>query len=268
MNFLDNYGSDDESPTSSIGLTNARVLTNPIVSSTALSTSLLQNSSKAGLITADMMVLTNPKMEILCAPVEGPKHPFKQSVAATSSRKIGMGFIEDTVIDATTFDDQYKSYLKSGYAVDSATNNIIGDYNSYLNDLQPPQKKSKSEERANKRIQQMKNIMQSVLDEEQEGNNGGVWAATANTHADAVMKLLEENKTLSESLVAESKMTEESEKEEQEVCVPTEPVNSTYHIIEPDEAEEMWERINERKNTFNTLPIRPARGSTAVEVSV
>jgi hypothetical protein len=39
----------------------------------------------------------------------------------------------------------------------------------------------------------------------------------------------------------------------------------TMHIVEPDEEEEMWEKVNERKIAF-TLPPRPARGSTIGQV--
>lgn len=37
---------------------------------------------------------------------------------------------------------------------------------------------------------------------------------------------------------------------------------SKMFIIEPDEEEEKWEKINERKSSF-TLPPRPHRGSVA-----
>ena len=39
------------------------------------------------------------------------------------------------------------------------------------------------------------------------------------------------------------------------------------HIVEPDEEEEMWEKVNERKIN-STLPPRPSRGSVIAEVSV
>ena len=41
----------------------------------------------------------------------------------------------------------------------------------------------------------------------------------------------------------------------------------TLHIVEPDEEEEMWEKVNERKIAF-TLPPRPARGSQIGPVCV
>ena len=52
---------------------------------------------------------------------------------------------------------------------------------------------------------------------------------------------------------------EEEEEDESKVSDPL------VHILEPDEEDEMWEKVNERKIN-RTLPPRPGRGTTISEV--
>jgi pre-mRNA-processing factor 17 len=63
--------------------------------------------------------------------VSGPANPFRFNVAAAGARQAGMGTIEDTVIEDWTFDEQYQTYQRSGFALDVSTNQIIGDINEY-----------------------------------------------------------------------------------------------------------------------------------------
>lgn len=262
MNFLNGYGSDEEEAPISAGTVNAsssRVISNPFVSTTALSVSLAgkNNVNNVPLIGKDMVVATNPTMDVMFAPSEGPKHPFKQggTDSSTSARKIGMGFIENTTIDDTTFDDQYKSFLKSGYAVASGDNTIIGDYQEYLKDNQPPQKKLKAQKLAERQSRQMRNIMDSIGDDDGDGDDGGPWGAMPA----AVPSALVANKTVDggKGAVAVDAQGEEDDVEG----------DGTSHIVEPDEEEEMWEKVNERKRNGGLLPPRPARGSKAEDAS-
>jgi pre-mRNA-processing factor 17 len=54
------------------------------------------------------------------------------------------------------------------------------------------------------------------------------------------------------------------EEEDNYDIVENEKKRLKMHIVEPDEEEEMWEKKNERKQTF-TLPPRPTRGTIANE---
>ena len=58
--------------------------------------------------------------------------------------------------------------------------------------------------------------------------------------------------------------TSATENEAQENAVPEEKEDALMHIAEPDEEEEKWEKVNERKIN-RALPPRPGRGSTISE---
>ena len=185
MNFLSGYGSDEEDSSPSASLLSASAIaTNPVVSSTALSTSLRNSCEPAPVVGKDNLVLTNPKMDVLCAPELGPQHPYKKNQTMASHKRVGMGFIEDTLIDSHAFDEQYKSFLKSGYAVDSATNQVVGDYSEYVNDNQPPQKKSKADN-AERKARNIRNLMTAIMKEEKDENfTGSIW--TTEPHSEEV----------------------------------------------------------------------------------
>lgn len=63
----------------------------------------------------------------------------------------------------------------------------------------------------------------------------------------------------------EEKQKKEAKKDEGEKEKDEKQGDSLVHIVEPDEEDEMWEKVNERKIS-RTLPPRPARGSTISEV--
>ena len=46
-------------------------------------------------------------------------------------RRYGKGRIQATAIDDFTFDEQYQSFQKSGYAVDLNSQRIIGNVDKY-----------------------------------------------------------------------------------------------------------------------------------------
>lgn len=234
-----------------------------------------------------MVIASNPTMDIMFAAPEGPKHPYKDTSLGTDSsttvRKLGMGYIENTTMDDTSFDEQYKSFLKSGYAVSAGNNTIVGDYQQYLKDnnqyqatqlsqLQPPQKKSrvnKAQRVAERQSRQMRNILTSIggLDgsegagEEGEEGEDGPWGAmpvaTSSSSSSGSKKL---------SLAAAA-ATADGGEEDTETGASSAAEDTTSHIIEPDEEEEKWERVNERKRAGGLVPPRPARGSKAPEAS-
>ena len=76
-------------------------------------------------------LMYNPKAEVVLAPLHGPAHPFKFNAPAPGAKLAGMGHIEETNLEAWTFDEQFQTYQRSGYAVDSSTNAIIGDIQKY-----------------------------------------------------------------------------------------------------------------------------------------
>ena len=78
-------------------------------------------------------LLTNPRANVVLAPQNGPAHPYRFNVSAVGARQAGMGQIEEANMESWTFDEQYQTYQRSGYAVDSETNRILGDYDGYLN---------------------------------------------------------------------------------------------------------------------------------------
>lgn len=68
-------------------------------------------------------------------------------------------------------------------------------------------------------------------------------------------------KTVEKSDVAESIVEEEKVKEKiEEIEVPSEQNDPTMHILEPEEEDEKWEKVNESKMGY-VMPPRPARGS-------
>jgi hypothetical protein len=64
-----------------------------------------------------------------------------------------------------------------------------------------------------------------------------------------------------EDTVPEAEPAEEEEEALPEPSdAPEEPKDPTMHIQEPDEEDEMWEKVTERKMGY-VMPPRPARGS-------
>ena len=99
--------------------------------------------------------------------------------------------------------------------------------------------------------------MTAIMKEEKDENfTGSIW--TTEPHSEEVAS--------SSTSVVDSTAEGDNEVPSTSAEEANESEDPTHHIIEPDEEEEMWEKVNERKRTFNTLPPRPARGSKASEV--
>ena len=103
-----------------------------IISSSSLSTNKNKNLNLLQLQQKE--ILNNPSIDIVLAPSQGPLHPYRfNQTNSNNSKQIGMGQIENALVDDTIFDLQYQTYLKSGYAIDINTNQILGDINAYHN---------------------------------------------------------------------------------------------------------------------------------------
>ena len=126
MEVLGEYGSDDEGlgpqPEVKVALSGSASAPSVAIVSRDLP-KLIRHDQKE--------IMANPTADILLAPVSGPANPFRFNVAAAGARQAGMGTIEDTVIEDWTFDEQYQTYQRSGFALDVSTNQIIGDINEY-----------------------------------------------------------------------------------------------------------------------------------------
>jgi pre-mRNA-processing factor 17 len=126
MEFCANYGDDDdESFVPTAKLSDENLSSAPNV---ALIARPVAQLAKYG----QLQVMSNPKADVFLAPVNGPAHPFKFNVAPLGSKQAGMGTIEETSIEKWTFDEQYQTYQRSGYAMDVCTNEILGDINQYI----------------------------------------------------------------------------------------------------------------------------------------
>ena len=101
MDFLNNYASDDDSndgDTLKPEILTTKVDTNPVVSSSMLSTALVARGdiNNSIVLSSDNMAMTNQKIEIMCAPSVGPSHPYKlsSSVSTAAHKRVGMGYIK------------------------------------------------------------------------------------------------------------------------------------------------------------------------------
>lgn len=78
----------------------------------------------------------------------------------------------------------------------------------------------------------------------------GPWAMSKVDEKVAVEAIDDEEKV--EEMLESSSKVDDSLKSERK--------DPTMHILEPEEEDEMWEKVNERKMSY-VLPPRPARGS-------
>jgi pre-mRNA-processing factor 17 len=183
-------------------------------------------------------------------------------------RKFGRGFIQDTAIDAFTFEEQYQSFQRSGYALDSSTAQVLGDYQSYLNNqigLITSNVQQSSSEENNKKGTKSKDKKRKVLEllaeygsDDEDDENAGPWAPVKESKQELLMLPPPNTSSSSGAAVAEEEKTPASAVED------SEPIDPSVHIVEPDEEDEKWEKKTERKMKF-IMPPRPSRGSGVQE---
>ena len=82
--------------------------------------------------------------------------------------------------------------------------------------------------------------------------------AMSKTEEKVVVEAIEEEEKVEEGQEDALKSDDKKEKEKDKVI--EKPIDPTMHILEPEEEDEMWEKVNERKMGY-TMPPRPARGS-------
>ena len=123
MENIGSYDSDNDEPAPSSTMVVRAVNSAPAVATL---------SRAPATITHDAVQLyTNPKASSVLAPLHGPQHPFKFNVAPQGTVQAGLGYIESAAMDDFTFEEQYQTYQRSGYAVDN-TNAIVGDVAAYF----------------------------------------------------------------------------------------------------------------------------------------
>ena len=154
------------------------------------------------------------------------------------------GVLEVTSIQDYTFDEQFQAFQRSGYARDATTGNVVGNKRMFRAESSMS---GKAEKERTAKVAKSK-----VLDlGDEDDDTAGPWAAyddsvhSKKTGGDDELNTIEEKDELDESAIVSGN-------------------NTNVHILEPDEEDEKWEKVNERKQAF-TLPPRPARGSTVVE---
>lgn len=131
MDFVSGYDSDDgnSSAAPSVNLVadivHSSISSAPVVAIASKTTmQMIQHDQKS--------LMNNPKACVVLAKTQGPAHPFRFNVAPAGAKQAGMGSIEPTAIEDWTFNEQYQTYQRSGFAMDSSSNAVLGDYEAYI----------------------------------------------------------------------------------------------------------------------------------------
>ena len=164
-----------------------------------------------------------------------------------------------------TFDEQYQTFQRSGYAADTSSNIIMGDVNMYKKELVAGTAAAVGKKDKNKKRKHIESSI--VLDEEDDDEDAGPWAVYKEEDGGAVA---EETKRMKLAAAAKKKAAEEEKaaaeegdnSDDDDVAAADGPSN--IHIQEPDREDEKWEKVNERKISY-VLPPRPARGTGVME---
>jgi pre-mRNA-processing factor 17 len=169
-------------------------------------------------------------------------------------KRIGKAFVEATAIDEFTFNQQYQSFQRSGYAHDLSSNRIVGNYDNYVND-------QSEETLTGKKRKREKGPKPLPILPDDDDEDLGPWAL----YKDEFPEPSNPSAAPSDSIPYSNSLGESSKKDkDDELNINPVPSNANEFIIEPDAEEERWERKNERDHNF-TLPPRPRRGSHACE---
>jgi pre-mRNA-processing factor 17 len=157
------------------------------------------------------------------------------------------GKLEVTSMQDYTFDQEFQSFQRSGYAVDSSTNQVVGNKRMYKLE------NSMSGKAEKQRAAKISKVDPSLLlGDEDDDDAAGPWASVPKDERKAPAA------ASSSSAAEETKDGDDNKDDDKDNN------DQTVHILEPDEEAEMWEKVNERKQQF-TLPPRPARGAGVVE---
>mmetsp|Transcript_21910 Transcript_21910/g.36681 ORF Transcript_21910/g.36681 Transcript_21910/m.36681 type:complete len:525 (+) Transcript_21910:56-1630(+) len=174
--------------------------------------------------------------------------------------------LEVTSIQDYTFNEQFANYQRSGYAVDSSTNQIIGDRDMYKKEkiLTGKDEKSRSSSSSSKSANKKRKLL-SLLDQygadSDEDDTGGPWAAEKGKQ-----ELLADPPTGANREIDDTVPDEGDQGGTSGLDASNSSAATGVYILEPDEEDEKWEKVNERKQSY-TLPPRPQRGSQVAEAS-
>lgn len=172
----------------------------------------------------------------------GPQNPYSYSMSSTKLA------LETAAIDDWSFHEQYKTFQRQGYAIDSSTNMVLGNYNAFISD-------GVSHHSASSKRQRISSLPES---NEYIFNEDGPWAVEDKPIHQA------QEEDISISPIREVTKAEAILESISESAMRDDVNAKNEFIIEPDEEEEKWEKVNERKLSL-TLPPRPPRGSRAPE---
>jgi len=114
----------------------------------------------------------NQPIANLPADISGPSNPFKSKFG---NKSILTGV---AAIDSYTFDEQFQTYQRSGYAMDSSSNVVLGDYNAYIKEVLPSKRESSNSKFSNKRakISRLDDAMKLINETKDED---GPWASVS-----------------------------------------------------------------------------------------
>ena len=240
MNFLTNYDSDNDEEKSGPTLTSNYV---PVFSNSLIIAPIaIAKQNTVVIHTGDNLSINNLPGEL-----SGPTNPFKQKFG------VKLSITEESLMDDYAFNQQYDNYQRAGYALDTNTNEILGDHNAYYHDLT---------KKSNKRIKLTEKKRDlSELEED------GPWTVMDKQD---IIEYIPPTVDIPESYKQKSDKTKDINKKllkNKEIEIEeTKIEDKTMYIIEPDEEAEKWERYNEKK-LGSTVPSRPARGSTTKEAT-
>lgn len=175
---------------------------------------------------------------------------------------LGKVQLEKTEIQPFTFEQQYNTFQRSGYAADTGSSEIMGDLAGYRNENaggvvgKHSKKKRKKDE-----------ILNDVREweEDEAADEDGPWAVyrdddggEAAAESDRIRKVAAAKRSKAET--AGHGNDDGDARDEHDAAASGSNAVPGVHVLEPDEEDEKWERVNERK-IGHVLPPRPARGS-------
>lgn len=271
MDAISGYGSGDDEVPLPVTLLPRPASVNAAPSALTLTSSERDNRLSA-IDTKNNSLTVNRRVDVVLAPTQGPANPFRFNAGIQGVQRVGLGSVEATSMEDWCFDEQYHTYQKSGYAVDSETNAVIGDYEQYLaNGGNSASYRRKTTgrfkflrivylmyriEKAHEKRKRDPIPIESLVDD-----SSGPWATLEKPKDpyQIALEAFQANATLPPAVVPQKPVELAEEKEE--VVVK----NPRLHILEPEAEDEVWEKKNERQMGF-VLPPRPARGATIAEV--
>jgi pre-mRNA-processing factor 17 len=282
MDFLHGYGSGDES-----GGETPAPLFKP-VSSAPLVVAVRPSTSSLVLKQGDNKLMLNPKANVVLAQEAGPAHPFRKGGIA-GVKKIGTGQLDTAAMEDWAFEQQYQTFQRSGYAVSATDGRVMGDVAAHAaNDgaYAHEAKRQKGENNGSTGKGSKRPRLEKVDLGLDDGADGGIWAAEPEKKTAAGLELLapvdsawrkkEELEAADEAKKAAG-VEAEAEAVKQKGAdtdaadrkqgagddngdgdtannpSSSAPVDGVF-IVEPEEEDEKWDAVNERRAGMPVAP--------------